>query len=41
MPLKTSYLGHDLINPFILASAPPTGNPGMIARAFDAGWAGR
>jgi dihydropyrimidine dehydrogenase (NAD+) subunit PreA len=36
----TSYLGHQLINPFVLASAPPTGNPGMIARAFDAGWAG-
>ena len=40
MNLTTSYLGKHLINPFVLASAPPTGNPGMIARAFDAGWAG-
>lgn len=40
MDLATSYLGRPLINPFVLASAPPAGNPGMIARAFDAGWAG-
>jgi dihydropyrimidine dehydrogenase (NAD+) subunit PreA len=40
LDLATSYVGRRLINPFVLASAPPTGNPGMIARAFDAGWAG-
>ena len=40
MDLSTSLLGKQLINPFVLASAPPTGNPGMIARAFEAGWAG-
>ncbi len=40
MDLSANYLGHDLINPFILASAPPTATPAMIARAFDAGWAG-
>jgi dihydropyrimidine dehydrogenase (NAD+) subunit PreA len=28
------------INPFILASGPPTRNGEMIAKAFDAGWAG-
>jgi hypothetical protein len=40
MNYATSHLGHRLVNPFVLASAPPTGNPGMIARAFDAGLAG-
>jgi dihydropyrimidine dehydrogenase (NAD+) subunit PreA len=40
MNLSTDYLGKQLLNPFVLASAPPTGNPGMIARAFEAGWAG-
>lgn len=40
MDTRTAYLGLELINPFILASAPPTATPAMIARAFDAGWAG-
>lgn len=40
MDFQTSFLGRRLVNPFVLASAPPTANPSMIARAFDAGWAG-
>lgn len=38
--LETDFLGFRLENPFILASAPPTGTVEMIKRAFDAGWAG-
>ena len=38
--LATPFAGLSLINPFVLASAPPTANPDMIARAFEAGWAG-
>ena len=34
------FMGRPLINPFILASAPPTATPAMIERAFEAGWAG-
>lgn len=40
MDVSSSLLGKKLVNPFLLASAPPTANPEMIARAFDAGWAG-
>ncbi len=40
MDVSTSYLGKHLSNPFVLASAPPTATPEMIARAFEAGWAG-
>ena len=34
------FMGIPLINPFILASAPPTATPAMIERSFEAGWAG-
>jgi dihydropyrimidine dehydrogenase (NAD+) subunit PreA len=40
MNLKTEYLGLELINPFVLASGPAAANGEMIARAFEAGWAG-
>lgn len=38
--LRIKFAGLDFINPFILASAPPTTNGEMIQRAFDAGWGG-
>jgi dihydropyrimidine dehydrogenase (NAD+) subunit PreA len=38
--LSTEFMGLSLINPFILASAPPTATPAMIERAFETGWAG-
>lgn len=38
--LATHFAGFPLINPFVLASAPPTATPAMIERAFEAGWAG-
>lgn len=38
--LSVDFLGKRLRNPFLLASAPPTGNGEMIRRAFKAGWAG-
>ena len=38
--LGLEFMGLHLINPFILASAPPTATPAMIERAFEAGWAG-
>ena len=34
------FMGLPLINPLILASAPPTATPAMIERAFETGWAG-
>ena len=37
---EVKYKGITFKNPFILASAPPTRNAEMIARAFEAGWAG-
>ena len=40
MNLKTEYVGIGLENPFVLGSAPPTGDGDMIARAFERGWAG-
>lgn len=40
MDLAVTYLGRRFENPFVLASGPPTANGAMIARAFDAGWAG-
>ena len=40
MNLSVPYLGKTWPHPFVLASAPPTANGEMIARAFDAGWAG-
>ena len=38
--LEVEFLGLHLRNPFLLASASPTRNSEMIARAFDAGWSG-
>jgi len=40
MNLSATYLGRKFPHPFVLASAPPTANGEMIARAFEAGWAG-
>ncbi len=40
MNLSIDYLGVQFENPFVLASGPPTASGEMIARAFDAGWAG-
>jgi dihydropyrimidine dehydrogenase (NAD+) subunit PreA len=38
--LRTTYLGVNFRNPFILASAPPTATGDMVRRAFEAGWGG-
>lgn len=38
--LKTSLGPLELINPFLLASGPPTASGGQIRRAFGMGWAG-
>ena len=38
--LKTSVLGIDFENPFILASAPPTAKIESIDKAFTLGWGG-
>lgn len=38
--LKTTFAGIPCINPFWLASAPPTNCGEQIMRAFDAGWGG-
>jgi dihydropyrimidine dehydrogenase (NAD+) subunit PreA len=38
--LGVEFAGLKLLNPFLLASAPPTAKGEMIQRAFDAGWAG-
>ena len=38
--LKTSVLGIEFENPFLLASAPPTASIESIDRAFDMGWGG-
>jgi dihydropyrimidine dehydrogenase (NAD+) subunit PreA len=38
--LSVEFAGLRLMNPFVLASAPPTAKGEMIQRAFDAGWAG-
>ena len=38
--LKTKFAGIDCLNPFWLASAPPTNCGEQIMRAFDAGWGG-
>jgi dihydropyrimidine dehydrogenase (NAD+) subunit PreA len=38
--LSVEFAGLRLMNPFLLASAPPTAKGDMIQRAFDAGWAG-
>jgi len=38
--LSVDFAGLKLMNPFILAAAPPTATGEMIQRAFEAGWAG-
>lgn len=38
--LKNTFAGLECINPFWLASAPPTNCGEQIMRAFDAGWGG-
>lgn len=38
--LQTNFVGIQMNNPFILASAPPTVSPENIARAFEEGWGG-
>ena len=38
--LKTSVLGIDFDNPFILSSAPPTAKIESIDKAFTLGWGG-
>jgi dihydropyrimidine dehydrogenase (NAD+) subunit PreA len=38
--LKVNFLGFNLINPFVLASAPPTKDYDTIKKAFELGWAG-
>jgi dihydropyrimidine dehydrogenase (NAD+) subunit PreA len=38
--LKNRFAGIDCLNPFWLASAPPTNCGEQIMRAFDAGWGG-
>jgi dihydroorotate dehydrogenase len=38
--LATTFTGLEFINPFILASAPPTESKRKILKAFDAGWGG-
>jgi len=38
--LSVEFAGLKLMNPFMLASAPPTATGEMIQRAFEAGWAG-
>ena len=38
--LKTSVLGIDFENPFLLASAPPTARIESIDKAFELGWGG-
>ena len=40
MDTKVIFLNTTADNPFLLASAPPTANAEMMARAFDMGWAG-
>lgn len=38
--LATTFTGLDFVNPFVLASAPPTESKRKILRAFEAGWGG-
>lgn len=38
--LSTVFTGIRFLNPFLLASAPPTESESNIRRAFDAGWGG-
>lgn len=38
--LATTFTGLDFVNPFVLASAPPTESKRKILKAFDSGWGG-
>ncbi|MBT9385445.1 tRNA-dihydrouridine synthase [Pseudooceanicola sp. CBS1P-1] len=38
--LKTNFTGLEFVNPFVLASAPPTESKAKIMKAFEAGWGG-
>lgn len=38
--LATTFTGLEFVNPFILASAPPTESKKKILKAFEAGWGG-
>ncbi|MEM8978483.1 MAG: tRNA-dihydrouridine synthase [Pseudomonadota bacterium] len=38
--LSTTFTGLNFVNPFILASAPPTESKRKIMKAFEAGWGG-
>ena len=38
--LRVKFCGVPLINPFLLASSPITDQQEMVARGFEAGWAG-
>ena len=38
--LETTFTGIKCLNPFWLASAPPTNCGEQVMRAFDAGWGG-
>jgi dihydropyrimidine dehydrogenase (NAD+) subunit PreA len=38
--LSVNFAGIKSLNPFWLASAPPTNMGSMVERAFDAGWGG-
>ncbi|NIZ10095.1 tRNA-dihydrouridine synthase [Pseudooceanicola sp. HF7] len=38
--LTTKFTGLDFVNPFVLASAPPTESKAKIMKAFEAGWGG-
>ncbi|MBR9764852.1 MAG: hypothetical protein GYB53_15320 [Rhodobacteraceae bacterium] len=38
--LTTNFTGLEFVNPFVLASAPPTESKRKILRAFEAGWGG-
>ncbi|WP_151718300.1 tRNA-dihydrouridine synthase [Gemmobacter serpentinus] len=38
--LATTFTGLEFVNPFVLASAPPTESKAKIMRAFEAGWGG-
>jgi len=40
MDISTEFLSIPFENPFVLASAPPTGDEDKIRRAFDEGWSG-
>ncbi|OUD08141.1 hypothetical protein BVC71_15150 [Marivivens niveibacter] len=38
--LATKFTGLDFVNPFVLASAPPTESKRKIMKAFESGWGG-